>query len=144
MDHFKLCTKGSWVTALCILGLGTALTAQQTSSSSATGTMSANSAKTSALPSQINPSRFDIFLGYSYLAPHGTVNGQSYSAVDKGAIGSGAYYFDKYMGGEFSIAAHPDGSNDSFTTFNVGPIARLPMGDGTVTPFIHALVGAQL
>lgn len=142
MDHFKLCKKGGWVAALCILGLGTALTAQQTSSSSTTGSTSANSTKTATSPSQINPSRFDLFLGYSYLAPHAKVNGQPYSAVNLGAIGSGAYYFNRYLGGEISYAAHPDGPGDSFNTINAGPIVRVPMGDnGTVTPFLHALVG---
>ena len=143
MDHFRLCTKGSWVAALCILGLGTALTAQQTSSSSATGSMSANSAKTATLPTEVNPSRFDLFLGYSYLAPHDTVNGQPYSDVDLGAIGSGAYYFNKYLGGEVSMASHPDGPGDGFTTLNAGPIVRVPGSIfGDVTPFLHALVGA--
>src|SRR5271170_5102310 len=53
-------------------------------------------------------SRIDVFLGYSYLAPHGTIYTpgggggtipDTYSAVNYGAIFSGAYYFNKYVGG---------------------------------------------
>jgi len=138
MEHFKLRTKGCWIAAICVLGLGTTLMAQQASSSS-------NSGKTSTAatsPSTVNPSKIDIFLGYSYLAPHATVNGQPYSSVNLGAIGSGAYYFNKYLGLEGSLASHPDGNNDGFTTINGGPIVRLPMdGIGSIMPFMHALVG---
>jgi hypothetical protein len=54
-----------------------------------------------------NPSRWDIFAGYSYLAPRGTVNTQyangtpvsaSYDAVNVGGIASVAYYFNRYLG----------------------------------------------
>jgi hypothetical protein len=91
------------------------------------------------VPAGPNPSRIDIFAGYSYLAPHGNINGVTYSAVNEGAIGSGAYYFNKYVGGEISAAFHPDGPGDGFTTLNAGPIFRFPTED--VTPFAHFLVG---
>jgi len=40
-----------------------------------------------------NPSRVDVFLGYSYFGAHGEVKPGylPYSSVDLGAIGSGAY-----------------------------------------------------
>ncbi len=101
---------------------------------------------------QKGPSRWDIFAGYSYLAPHGTVsvlqpNGQTedfvYHAVNAGAIGSVAYYFNRYLGLQAEIGAHPNvtnGNSNNFYTYSGGIISRFPMGD--ITPFVHALVGA--
>ena len=71
----------SWVFALAILALTpVALVAQDYSTS---------------------PSRWDIFLGYSYIAPFGTVQtpipsgtlSTSYAPVNLGAIASISYYF---------------------------------------------------
>jgi len=106
-------------------------------------------------------SRWDIFAGYSYLAPKGTVqvpqpNGSvapySYDAVNLGGLFSGAYYFNKYVGAQAEFGLHewgdqdPNGSNigthgnnDGFTTLSGGIIFRFPTGD--ITPFVHALVG---
>ena len=36
----------------------------------------------------------------------------NYSSINEGAIGSAAYYFNKYVGGEINLMAHPDGEND--------------------------------
>lgn len=139
MEHSKLRSYGRWIVATCVLGLGTTvLMAQQTSSSS--GTSSSTAQSTAAKPvAGVNPSRADIFAGYSYLAPHGNINGEKYNSVNAGAIGSGAYYFNKYMGAEVSLASHPDGPGDGFTTINGGPIVRFPLVD--MTPFLHALIG---
>jgi hypothetical protein len=113
-------------------------------------------------PSNDSPSRFDIFAGYSYLAPHGTVQVPqppsgtlapfSYDAVNVGGLFSGAYYFNRYVGvqGEFaehewgSGKAYPNnigtnGNDDGFLTFAGGLIFRYP-GEN-ITPFAHALVG---
>jgi hypothetical protein len=141
MEYLKLRSKGRWIAAVCVLGLGTTLMAQQTSSSS-TDAPSPTTQNNAAKPAPgVNPSRADIFLGYSYLAPHGNIQGIRYNAVNVGAIGSGAYYFNKYLGGEVSLASHPDGPGDGFTTINAGPIVRFPMAD--MTPFLHALVGTS-
>jgi hypothetical protein len=135
MEYSKLRTKGCWVAAICVLGLGTTLMAQDAATSSS------SAAPMAPAPSKtINPSRADVFLGYSYLAPNGWVNGSKYASVNLGAIGSGAYYFSKNLGFEAGLASHPDGPGDGFTTINAGPIARFPLEDG-LTPFIHALVG---
>ncbi|HLY42462.1 MAG TPA: OmpA family protein [Terracidiphilus sp.] len=126
----------------------------------------AMSAQNSAKPahqgtSEDSPSRFDIFAGYSYLAPHGTVEVPqqdgttvpfSYNAVNLGGLFSGAYYFNKYVGGQVELGFHnwgdrdPNGSNvgthgndDGFTTISGGIIFRYPTSD--ITPFVHALVG---
>ena len=57
-----------------------------------------------------------------------------------GAIGSVAYYFDKFVGLQFEMGAHPDGNNDGFYTYQGGLIGRYP-GDSGITPFVHALGG---
>ncbi|HTX43016.1 MAG TPA: hypothetical protein VMD25_14360, partial [Acidobacteriaceae bacterium] len=87
-------------------------------------------------------------MGYSYLAPHGSVtstrvNGttftNSYSSINEGAIGSFAYYFNRYVGGQFEYANHPDGNNDGAQDAGVGIIFRYPASG--MTPFVHALAG---
>jgi hypothetical protein len=118
----------------------------------------ASAAKGSASDS---PSRFDIFAGYSYLAPKGTVHvptsattttPYSYDAVNVGGVVSGAYYFNRIVGvqGEFGIHQWGDGNpypntigthgnDDGFYTLAGGLIARFPMEN--ITPFIHGLFG---
>jgi hypothetical protein len=88
-----------------------------------------------------NPSRVDIFLGYSYFGAHGRVQpaGIPYSSVDLGAIGSGAYYFNKYVGGEVLAISNPNGQNDGLFGAYAGPIFRLPMSNYTL--FAHGLAG---
>jgi hypothetical protein len=104
-----------------------------------------------AAPSADNPSKWDIFLGYSYLAPHGTVNGYNFNAINYGAIGSVARYFNKYVGVQAEIDEHylspenkditQDQPGDDFEGGSLGLIARYPGQD--ITPFVHALVGAE-
>jgi hypothetical protein len=124
--------------------------------------MSAQAAKSPGKSdSGTNPSRWDIFLGYSYLAPHGTVTtsppsgspvSANYNGVNVGGLVSGAYFFNRYVGvqGEFGIhewgTESSSGSNvgthgndDGFLTIAGGLIARDPIG--VITPFAHALVG---
>jgi hypothetical protein len=127
----------------CAVGLGTSSLIAQDSSSAP--------AKPVAAPAAAPISRIDVFLGYSYLAPHGTVvSGAAQTpfnlvSIDYGAIGSGAYYFNKYFGGQVESGAHPDSNNggppsDHFYTFQAGPIVRYPTDSG-ITPFVHALAG---
>lgn len=99
------------------------------------------------------PSRWDIFAGYSYLAPKGTVltpmpDGSTFPATFKsdnyGMIGSGAYYWNKWIGGQLEMATHDtftnsSSSNNGITTIEAGPIARFPSDE--ITPFVHALAG---
>ncbi len=88
-----------------------------------------------------NPSRFDLFTGFSYYGAHGQLKpaGINYSSINLGAIGSGAYYFNKYFGGEFVYTNHPDGKNDGFQSASLGPIVRAPMDNFTL--FAHGLAG---
>ena len=88
-----------------------------------------------------NPSRWDVFMGYSYFGAHGVVkpSGIRFSSVDEGAAFSVAYYFNKYAGAEILGFANPDGQNDGFYAGYAGPIVRAPMQNFTL--FAHGLVG---
>jgi hypothetical protein len=101
-----------------------------------------------------SPSRADIFVGYSYLAPKGTVDvlqhdgvtvlPQKYHSMDRGIIGSGTYFFNKWVGAQVETAEHDlvgasDASNGGAYTLAGGLVARFPTMD--ITPFIHGLVG---
>jgi outer membrane protein OmpA-like peptidoglycan-associated protein len=156
----------------CAVGLGTTgLLAQSTPNSTQTPAQpsspdttssSAPAAQTpapAAAPAAAAPSapqapyasRVDIFAGYSYLAPHGSVlipNGQAvglpspvkYSSIDLGAIGSGTYFFNRYLGAQIEFSDHPDGRNDGAQIASGGLVARYPTQD--ITPFVHAEAGA--
>jgi hypothetical protein len=90
-----------------------------------------------------NPSRVDIFMGYSYLGAHGQVKpfNINFSSVDEGAALSGAYYFNKYVGIEALAFFNPDGQNDGAYGGYAGPIVRAPMQNFTL--FAHGLVGGN-
>ncbi len=114
----------------------------------ASGMYAQSSSSTPAAPAEAPVSRIDVFLGYSYLAPKGSVstpqdNGtlfsDNYSSINYGAIASGAYYFNKYVGGQVELGVHPDGNNDGATTAQAGIIFRFPTQG--MTPFVHGLVG---
>jgi hypothetical protein len=105
-------------------------------------------------PVDTSASRWDIFAGYSYLAPKGTVQVEQpggavepieYQSVNVGEIFSAAYYFNKYVGAQAEFGFHEYGSgpnsgnNDGFATGSAGLIFRYPTAD--ITPFAHALVG---
>jgi hypothetical protein len=113
-----------------------------------------------AQDSSSQPSRWDIFAGYSYLAPSGTVqvpqsNGTtqsySYDAVNLGGAFSGAYFFNRFVGVQAEYGLHewgdsryPDnigteGNDDGFQTITGGIIFRFPMEH--FTPFVHGLAG---
>jgi hypothetical protein len=97
-------------------------------------------------------SRWDIFAGYSYLAPIGSVNTMqlggsivpvTYNSVDYGGMVSAARYFNKYVGVEANFAGHPkyDYINDGFYNARAGLIFRIPSNE--ITPFVHVLIGAD-
>jgi len=120
----------------CAMGLGASMLLGQNTSSTAT-------------QSQTPASRSDVFLGFSYLAPHGSVTttlpdgttiSNSYDSINEGAIGSYSYYFNRYVGGQVELAVHPDGNNDGIGSGSLGIIFRYP-AEG-MTPFVHALAGA--
>ena len=79
-------------------------------------------------------SRWDVFMGYSYLAPHGSVTtdvppltySNSYSAINYGAIGSVSYFFNRYAGGQIEYANHPNGANDGISTARLASFSGIP------------------
>lgn len=107
-------------------------------------------------------SKWDIFVGYSYLDPNGKIAGaqsgalgNTYGQINGGAIFGGARYFNKNLGVQIEGDEHiqsedfPLGnnnssfnSNDNFAGGSAGLIYRVPMA--RITPFVHALVGADL
>lgn len=109
-----------------------------------------------------SPSRWDIFAGYSYMAPKGNVyvgqpNGDSlaytFKAEKVGSVESLAYYFTKYIGVQVESGQHDryyntdttanrsnGSSNSGILSFQTGLIARYPVGN--LTLFAHGLVGA--
>src|SRR5580658_6062823 len=114
-------------------------------------------AQTAAAPkgaSEGSPSRWDIFAGYSYLAPHGTVDTPvpggvavaNYDAVNLGGLFSGAYYFNRIVGAQVEFGEHQwgaqkgnsnigtEGNDDGFVTIGAGLIFRFPAGN--ITPFV--------
>src|ERR1700744_462472 len=142
----------------CAVGLGTtALYAQDAtqtppqptqdqSSSSAPAAAPAAPAPASTAPTAPYASRIDICAGYSSLAPHGSVpipggatigvtGPISYSAVNYGAIGSGTYYFNRYVGAQAEVSVQPDGNNDGATVASGGIVFRYPTED--ITSFVH-------
>jgi len=109
-----------------------------------------------------NPSKWDIFAGYSYLAPKGNVttpnsSGSStitagYKAINVGGLFSGAYFFNNHVGAQVEYGFHEwgtssgngsnvgtRGNNDGFQTVAGGLIGRFQSDN--ITPFIHGLVG---
>ena len=127
MVYRPFCKLSRFLLAACAVGFGVGSLNAQTPSAAA--------------PLGINPSRVDVFMGFSYYGAHGQLKpfGINYSSINTGAIGSGAYYWNKYAGGEVIFAAHPDGNNDGMYSISGGPIFRAPMQNFTL--FAHGLVG---
>jgi hypothetical protein len=119
---------GRYVLAACAAGLVAA-------------SLSAQTPAAPAATSETNPSRVDIFLGYSYFSTASKLNpaGIPYSSITGGMIASGAYYANRYVGGEAIFTDHPSGVNDGFSGISVGPIMRLPLDNFTL--FGHGLIG---
>ncbi len=92
-----------------------------------------------------NPSKWDIFLGYSYLAPKGQISPTDNArSITDGGIISVARYFNNYVGVQVEGDIHNDRRettkvSDDFNGLSGGLIFRFPAGD--ITPFVHALVG---
>lgn len=119
---------GRFGLAVCAVSLGVA-------------SLSAQTAPSTTAPVGPNPSRVDVFTGFSYYGAHGQVKPANinYSSINIGAAGSVAYYFNKYVGAEINLMAHPDGVNDGLYSSSAGLIGRAPMQNFTL--FAHGLVG---
>src|SRR4051812_6945608 len=84
------------------------------------------------------PSKVDIFTGYSYLDPGGKLNGTKLKSVPEGFNISTSYFLNKYGGVTLDGSGHFGDSVD-MSTLSFGPIVRIPMDQ--VTPFAHAMIG---
>ena len=103
------------------------------------------------IPKDADASKWDIFLGYSYLKPKAvTVGDETYNPVNYSAIMSVSRYFNRHVGLTFEGDEHillPEYGyntfsqpNNDFSGGSGGIIYRWP---GRITPFVHALVGAE-
>jgi len=102
-------------------------------------------------PSADAPSRWDIFAGFSYLAPKGDLIKGARQDTAKSITCcvdvSVARYFNKYFGLQVEGDFHKNGGNYSAVVHNQfsggsgGLIARFPTED--ITPFVHALIGGE-
>jgi outer membrane protein OmpA-like peptidoglycan-associated protein len=94
-------------------------------------------------------SKWDIFVGFSYLSPHVTSDGFDNfdnTGIRYGAIGSVSRYFNKYVGMQFEGDFHDDFNEDRPTSTDFkggsgGLILRYPSAN--FTPFAHFLVGGE-
>lgn len=120
---------GRFGLAACAVSLGVA-------------SLSAQTAPSTPAPVGPNPSRVDIFTGFSYFGAHGQLKPANinYSSINLGAAGGVAIYFNKYVGFEANLFAHPSGVNDGLYSAQGGLIVRAPMQNFTL--FAHGLAGA--
>jgi len=110
--------------------------------------------------------KWDIFLGYDYFAPKGTVSSpvppsgaivtNSFDNVPVAENGGYSYYFNRYVGVQAEVANYEwgiqnslatvqigtHGDNDGFFSVSGGLIARYPTGN--FTPWGHVLGGGVL
>ncbi len=124
MSYRPIRNIGRFVLAACAVSFGVASISAQ-----------------STLPNAPSPSRVDVFTGYSYygLNSDNQTTGEAFGSVNEGAMGSGAYYFNKWVGGEVNMTANPNGQGDGFYGYYAGPIFRWPTQNYSL--FAHGLVG---
>ncbi len=141
MSHRPFRHFGRYLLAACAVSVATASLSAQDAPATPPPPPPSAPATTSAAYTGVNPSKIDVFMGYSYFGAHGSVKPADirYSSVDEGAVLSGAYYFNKYFGAEVEGFANPDGQNDGLYSGSAGPIFRAPLQNFTL--FAHGLVG---
>jgi hypothetical protein len=99
-----------------------------------------------------NPSKWDIFAGYSYLAPNSSAienmksgtQSVSFDNANFGLITNVTRFFTPHLGVQVEMAEHAlttdtPSNNDGFLTMTGGVVYRYPTGN--LTPFVHALFG---
>lgn len=85
------------------------------------------------------PSKVDIFAGYSYLNPRGKVGGAVIKDITKGFNVQSTYWFNRWGGITLDGAGHFADHGD-VGTIQIGPSVRFP-NTNNVTPFLHGLIG---
>jgi len=136
------------LTVACASVMPIAIAAQDSAQSPA-APAPAPAPKASSAPA---PSKWDLFAGFSYLAPKGKLidNGvmqDNAKSITCCADVSLARYFTNYVGVQIEGDFHKNGGNYSAVVHNQfaggsgGLIFRLPTQD--ITPFVHALIGGE-
>lgn len=92
----------------------------------------------SAAAQERQPSKLDLYVGYSWLDANGRVGGTPVETMNKGFNTRTTYFFDRHWGVTLDSAAH-FADTARVSTIMVGPTVRFPMD--RVTPFAHFLVG---
>jgi len=104
------------------------------------------------VPKDSDASKWDIFLGYSFLDPHGKASTSTiqFNSVNYGAMMSVSRYFNRHVGltiegDEHILLPEIGGStftqpDNDFSGASVGVIYRWP---GHVSPFVHVVGGAE-
>jgi hypothetical protein len=85
---------------------------------------------------ETQPSKFDLFAGYSYLSPNGAINGNK--GIKDGFTFAGSYWANKYFGGVIEAGSH-FGDINTINTVTAGPTFRIPLQG--ITPFGLATFG---
>jgi outer membrane protein OmpA-like peptidoglycan-associated protein len=85
------------------------------------------------------PSKVDVFLGYSWLNPGGEINGTHINSIVPGGNGNVTYFFSPWGGATIDVGGHAEDATKVFTA-QVGPTFRFN-NLGGVVPFVHGLVG---
>lgn len=85
---------------------------------------------------ETQPSKVDVFAGYSFLSPNGAINGNK--GITKGFTIAGSYWVNKYLGGVIETGSH-FGDINTINTLTAGPTFRIPL-EG-ITPFGLATFG---
>jgi outer membrane protein OmpA-like peptidoglycan-associated protein len=118
----------------------------------------AAAASSGSANTEISPSKWDIFAGYSALIPDkdiccypaGKVFG--YNSIDYGSIFSVTRYFNNHVGIRFEGDLHlllPESNitstqpGDDFGGGYGGVVFRIPMSNGKVIPSFHFMAGAE-
>jgi outer membrane protein OmpA-like peptidoglycan-associated protein len=82
--------------------------------------------------------KVDIFAGYSWLDPGGSVGGTKLKSITQGFGVDGTYNLNRWVGLSADFGGHY-GDTDTFTTVMLGP--RIKFRQEHFEPFMHALVG---
>ena len=131
------------ILALALIGISPVVLAAQDAVQPPVKTYASSAASNNAA------SKWDVFVGFSYLSPRVTSDGFDNfdrTGIRYGAIGSVSRYFNKYAGLQFEGDYHNDNNENRPTSTDFeggsgGLILRYP--GAHFTPFVHALVGGE-
>jgi outer membrane protein OmpA-like peptidoglycan-associated protein len=140
--HFSYSKSVTHIMAFALIGMASVALMAQDAAKPDVRTYTNSTASSNAA------SKWDIFVGFSYLSPNAASDGFDNfdgSAIEYGAIGSVSRYFNRYVGVQFEGDYHNDNNEDrpnrDFAGGSGGLILRYPTAH--FTPFVHALVGGE-